>query len=162
MQTPSSLSRMASAALVGGLLVGALSVSGCAANSQSPTVYQSGEAQSERTVRYGRLESVRQVEIAQDSRGIGGIAGAVVGGVAGSGVGEGRGSTIMGVLGALAGAAAGDAIERGSGTRLAYELIVKLDSGGTIAVVQEAVDSLRPGDRVILVGSGTGVRVSRR
>lgn len=155
-------SRFVTLGLVAGLAVGGLTLTGCAANSQSPAVYQSGEALSERSVRYGRLESIRQVEIAQDSRGLGGIAGAVVGGVAGSGVGEGRGSTIMGVLGALAGAAAGDAIERGTGTTLAYELIVKLDSGSTIAVVQEVAESLRPGDKVIVVGSGAGVRVSRR
>ena len=75
-----------------GLAVSLVLATGCATQSNSSTVYRSGETQVEQVVRMGVIESLRGVTVQRDSKGGGLIAGAVVGGVAGAGVGDGRGA----------------------------------------------------------------------
>jgi len=91
---------------------------------------------------------------------IGTVAGAVVGGVAGSTIGHGKGSTIAAVVGAVAGGLAGSAIEEGVTRKDGLEITVKLDSGGLVAVVQEADEQFHPGEKVRLLESGGTTRVS--
>ena len=73
------------------------------------------------------------------------------------------GSAVAAAVGAIAGGLAGAAAEEGITKNSGLELVVKLDNGQTIAVVQavDANTTFQPGDRVRVL-SGQGVtRVSR-
>ena len=85
-------------------------IAGCATPSNSSAVYDASQAQREQIVRFGTIESVRQVVIQRPQNGVGTLAGAGVGGVAGSAVGGGRGSVVGAIVGAVAGGVAGNAI----------------------------------------------------
>ena len=143
------------------LLVAAAAVvlAGCATR-ESANVYKAGEAQREQTVRFGTVESVRQVQIQGQRSQVGGLAGGVVGGIAGSTVGHGRGSAVGAVLGGVAGGVAGNAIEEGVLRKNGVEITVKLDNGDLRAIVQEADVELKPGQRVRLVSTGGVTRVT--
>lgn len=131
-------------------------ISGCASTS-SGSVYSSGQARQEQTVRMGVVESVRQVTIEGSNSGVGTLAGGAIGGVAGSNIGGGnRGSAVGTILGAVAGGLAGKAIEEGTTKKPGLEITVKLDNGQLRAVTQDADESFRPGERVRLL-SGNGV-----
>lgn len=122
--------------------------------------YTRDEARREQNVRMGIVESVRPVQIEGTRSGVGPAAGAVVGGVAGSGVGGGRGSAAAAVLGAVAGGVAGQAIEQGTTRKNGVEVTVKLDSGALVAIVQEADEVFRAGDRVRILSDGRTSRVT--
>ena len=108
----------------------------------------------------GMVESVRPVQIEGTRTGVGPAAGAVVGGVAGSTVGGGRGSAVAAVIGAVAGGVAGQAIEQGTTRKNGVEVTVKLDSGALLAIVQEADETFRAGDRVRILSDGRTSRVT--
>lgn len=122
--------------------------------------YTRDEARREQNVRMGMVESVRPVQIEGTRTGVGPAAGAVVGGVAGSTVGGGRGSAVAAVIGAVAGGVAGQAIEQGTTRKNGVEVTVKLDSGALLAIVQEADESFRAGDRVRILSDGRTSRVT--
>ena len=84
----------------------------------------------------------------------------MVGGVAGSNVGGGKGSIIGTVVGAVAGGLAGSAIEEGVTRREGVEITVRLDGGRLLAIVQEADEAFRPGERVRVLSGGGSTRVS--
>ena len=84
-----------------------------------------------------------------------------MGGVAGSTIGQGRGSVIGAVVGAVAGGVAGQAIEQGVTTKRGVEVTVKLDNGQMVAIMQEADETFRPGDRVRILSDGATSRVTR-
>jgi len=122
--------------------------------------YTRDEARREQNVRMGIVESVRPVQIEGTRSGVGPAAGAIVGGIAGSTVGGGRGSTAAAVLGGVAGGVAGQAIEQGATRRAGVEITVKLDSGALVAIVQEADETFRPGERVRILSDGRTSRVT--
>jgi outer membrane lipoprotein SlyB len=130
------------------------------ASSNSGSVYSRDEARKVQTIKTGVVESVRQVKLEGTKSPVGTIAGGAVGGIAGSSVGGGRGSAIAAVIGAVVGGLAGSAAEEGLTRKDALEITVKLDGGGMVAVVQEADDQFRAGDRVRLVENGDTTRVS--
>ena len=88
------------------------------------------------------------------------MAGAAVGGIAGSSIGQGKGSSIGAVIGAVVGGLAGSAAEEVMTRKDALEITVKLDGGGLTAVVQEADELFKAGDKVRLIESGGNTRVS--
>jgi outer membrane lipoprotein SlyB len=143
--------------LLAAALVAALA--GCASR-ESSNVYKAGEAQREQTVRFGTVESVRQVQIQGQRSQVGTVGGGVVGGIAGSTVGHGRGSAVGAVLGGIAGGVAGNAIEEGVTRKDGLEITVKLDNGDLRAIVQEADIEFKAGQRVRLVSSGGITRVT--
>ena len=97
---------------IAGAIVASALIAGCASTS-SGSVYSSGQAGREQTVRMGVVESVRQVTIDGSNSGVGTIAGGAIGGVAGSNIGGGNsGSAVGTILGAIAGGVAGNAIEQ--------------------------------------------------
>ena len=57
------------------LLVAALGLQGCAMGTNSNSAYSSGQAQREQTVRFGTVDSVRNVVIDREQTGVGTIAG---------------------------------------------------------------------------------------
>ena len=143
------------------LLVGIFSVMlfGCA-SSNSGSVYSRDDARKVQTVRTGVVESVRQVKLEGTKTPIGTVAGAAVGGIAGSSVGGGKGSAIAAVIGAVVGGIAGSAAEEGLTRKDALEITVKLDGGGLVAIVQEADDLFKAGDKVRLIENGGTTRVT--
>lgn len=133
-----------------------LGVAGCAAPPRGGADYRGYETRTEQSVRFGVVESVRTVRINPTDTGVGTTSGAVLGGVAGSTIGHGRGSVAGAVAGAVIGGIIGSAVEKDANDRQGIEITVLLDGGKYIAVVQEADETFRIGDRVrILSGRGT-------
>lgn len=140
-------------------LVLAAAVAGCAPGLGGSS-YSRDEARREQNVRLGVVESVRPVQIEGTRSGIGPAAGAVIGGVAGSGVGGGRGSSVAAVIGGVAGGVAGQALEEVGTRRNGVEVTVKLNTGAVVAIVQEADEEFRAGDRVRILSDGRTSRVT--
>ncbi len=137
------------------VVLGALAVGGCAYHGGSAD-YRAYQVQGEQTVRFGVVETVREVRIQPRETGVGGASGAVLGGIAGSHAGSGHGHVAGAVAGAIIGGIIGQEIERSGNERRGIEVTVQLDSGRYLAVVQEADEAFRAGDRVrILSGRGT-------
>lgn len=130
------------------------------ASSNSGKVYSRDEARKVQTVKTGVVESVRPVKLEGTKSPVGTIAGGAVGGIAGSSVGGGRGSAIAAVIGAVVGGLAGSAAEEGITRKDGLEITVKLDGGGLVAVVQEADDTFKAGEKVRIVENGDTSRVS--
>lgn len=142
------------------LLIPAL-LAGCASG-RGGGDYERGEARRAYEVKMGVIEQIRTVRLEGTQTGVGVAAGGVIGGVAGSGLGGGRGEVIGAVLGAVAGGLAGAAAEEAITRRTGLELTVRLDSGRTIAVVQEDDgEKFAVGDRVRVLESAGQVRITR-
>jgi outer membrane lipoprotein SlyB len=141
-------------------LAAALALAGCATS--SPDVISRNDAQRMSTVVDATVLTVRAVTVDGSQSGAGAVAGGVVGAIAGSSVGGRRESAAVGVLGAVAGAMLGNAIER-SGTREeSLEIMVQLRNGERRAIVQaRGTESFNAGDPVIIVTTGSKVRVAR-
>jgi outer membrane lipoprotein SlyB len=133
---------------------------GACASSNSGSVYSRDDARKTQTVRTGVVESIRQVKLEGTKSPIGTVAGAAVGGIAGSSIGQGKGSTIGAVIGAVVGGLGGSAAEEMITRKDALEITVKLDGGGLTAVVQEADEQFKAGDKVRLIEIGGNTRVS--
>lgn len=146
------------------LLVGSVTMTGCAYNSSSPDVYTAGQAQREESVRFGTVESVRAVTISSNDgqpSGLGAIGGGALGAVGGSAIGGGKGSIVTAIIGGLAGAVAGNAIENGVAKRNGVEITVRLDNGDLRAITQSATGEMfQAGDRVRLLSSAGVTRVT--
>lgn len=143
------------------LAIGLLSlILAACASSNSGSVYSRDDARRVQTVKTGIVESVRQVKLEGTKTPIGTVAGGAIGGIAGSSIGHGHGSAIGAVIGAVAGGLAGSAIEEGVTRKDALEITVKIDGGALVAVVQEADEQFRAGDRVRLIENGETTRVS--
>lgn len=132
---------------------------GCA-SSTSGSVYSTGQARSEQTVRLGVVESVRQVRIEGSRSGVGAAAGGATGGVAGSTVSSGKVGTIGTILGAVAGGVAGNALEERATRRDGLEITVRLENGDLRAITQDADETFKPGERVRLLSGGGTTRVT--
>lgn len=133
-----------------------LGLAGCAAPGRGSADYRGYQAQTEQSVRFGVVESVRAVRLEPGDSGVGTTSGAVLGGIAGSTIGHGRGSVAGAVAGAVVGGIIGSAVERDANQRQGIEITVMLDGGKYVAIVQEADETFRVGDRVrILSGRGT-------
>lgn len=136
----------------------------CAQDSMSGDVYSRNEARMGQSVQYGRVTNVRFVKIEGNNE-LGGLVGAVAGGVLGSNIGNGRASNQAGAIGgALAGGAIGSQLQQKMGSRQGMEITVQLESGGSVAVVQE-VNQKNPtrfnvGERVRVINSGGAMRVA--
>lgn len=144
-----NIGRFLAAALAG------LALGGCAHHYGSAE-YRGYEAMGEQSVRYGVVDTVREVRIRARETGLGSASGAVIGSIAGSNAGHGYHSSVAGFIGgAILGGIIGSEVERSANERPGVELTVMLDSGRTIAVVQDAEEHFRAGDRVrVLSGRG--------
>lgn len=130
------------------------------ASSNSGSVYKRDDARKVQTVKTGVVESVRIVKLEGTKSPIGTVAGGAIGGIAGSSIGGGRGSAIAAVLGAVVGGLAGSAAEEGITRKDGLEITVKLDGGAMIAIVQEADEAFKPGDKVRIVENADTSRVT--
>lgn len=137
-----------------------VALSGCATS--SPDVISRSDAQRMSTVVDATVLTVRNVTVEGNQSGTGAVAGGVVGAIAGSSVGGRRESSAIGVLGAVAGAVVGNAIERTTTREESLEIMVQLRNGDRRAIVQgKGTESFNPGDAVIIVTTGSKVRVAR-
>ena len=138
-----------------------LTMGGCA--SSSSNVYTHEQTMQAQNVDTGTVESVKTVIIQASNPPVaGGAIGGVTGGVVGSTIGQGGGRAVASIVGALAGAAIGAVIEKEAGTKDGFEIVVNLDNGRTIVVVQEADVSMFPGDRVRVLTAPDGTtRISK-
>jgi outer membrane lipoprotein SlyB len=140
------------------VLAGAL-ISGCAYHAGSAD-YRGYEVMGEQTVRFGVVEAVRDVRIRPGNTGVGSTAGAFIGGIAGSHVGGGSGEIVGAIAGTVLGSILGYNVEQQANEIVGVELTVLLDSGRYIAVVQQAGEPFRPGERVRVLQARDTVRVA--
>ncbi len=120
---------------------------------------EAGQAQS---VNRGRITAIRNVNI-QGGNTAGTVIGGVAGGALGSNIGSGRTSNTAGAIGgALVGGAVGSHAQQRMQSRNGIEITVRLDSGGSVAVVQEvsANERFNVGDRVRVLSNGSRTRVA--
>jgi len=144
----------------GWLLLIPVALAGCASGKGSDD-YQRAEARRMYEVKMGVVENVRNVKLEGTASGVGTAAGGVVGGIAGSTAGHGKGSAVGAVLGAVVGGLAGAAAEEGMTRKTGQEVTVRLDSGRTIAIVQEDTgEKFTSGDRVRILESAGQARVT--
>jgi outer membrane lipoprotein SlyB len=136
----------------------------CAQDSMSGDVYSKSEARSGQSVQYGRVTNVRYVKIEGGNQ-AGSIVGGLAGGALGSNIGSGRTANTAGAIGgALLGGVLGSNVQQSVGSRDGVEITVRLDQGGSVAVVQEVSQKnpnyFKTGDRVKVLSSGSSMRVS--
>lgn len=143
------------------VLMSAAVLSGCT-STYSNQVYKASEAKQAQIVQYGTIKSIRPVEIqgSESNFGVGTIGGAALGGIAASQIGGGLGSVAAAVGGALVGGLAGNAVEKQVRKENGIEIIVVLDSGTNLSVVQAADQAFAVGQKVKVIGSGSNVRVT--
>lgn len=144
----------------------ALGVAGCADTGgskygeQAAPVSNAGESQ---TSRHGRVTALETVQVDKDYKfGVGTVVGAVAGGILGHQFGGGSGKTLLTIAGTLAGAAAGTAAESKMKKQDAQKVTVKMQSGGTVTIVQPVDSRLKNGMNVQVTGGGETARVVPR
>lgn len=144
------------------LLFASLTVVGCSnTDVYGGNVYRGDQAKEARSISYGTLVSVREVQIQpQDQSVLGTVGGGVLGGIAGSTVGGGRGQAIATVVGALAGSVIGSKVEEKASQVTSLEMVIRKDDGQEIVVVQKKEAGFVPGKRVRIVGSSSDLNVS--
>ncbi|MDB5964248.1 MAG: glycine zipper protein [Polaromonas sp.] len=96
----------------------------------------------------GTVEAINAIEVKGDGGYIGLIGGGLAGVVLGSQVGNGKGKTAAQVLGAVGGAYAGREIEKNVRKNTHYEVVTRLESGGTQTIAYPALPAFKVGDRV--------------
>jgi len=98
----------------------------------------------------GVVEAINLVEAKGDGSYLGMIAGGVAGALLGSQVGHGQGTTVAEVIWAARGGFAGNEIEKRMKTSSHYEVMVRLENGGSQMVSYPAQPALRVGSRVLV------------
>ncbi|NWK56718.1 glycine zipper 2TM domain-containing protein [Verrucomicrobiaceae bacterium N1E253] len=134
----------------------------CAQPSNTGDTYSKYEAGSAQSVKTGKITSIRNVKI-EGGTAAGSLIGAGAGAVAGHNIGSGSTANTLGAIGGgLLGAAAGSHIQQGMGSKNGLEIMVKLDKGGSISVIQEANsrETFRVGERVRVLYNGNKTRVT--
>jgi outer membrane lipoprotein SlyB len=117
--------------------------------------YQPGNRRSAaHCVDCGVVEAINVVEVKGNGSYLGTIAGGVAGVLLGSQVGHGAGTTVAQVAGAAGGAYVGNEIEKRMKTTKHYEVVVRLDNGGSKTVSLAAHPGFAVGSRVT-VANGT-------
>jgi outer membrane lipoprotein SlyB len=130
---------------------------GCA--SFAPQDYGYSEARTIESVAYGTITSVRPARLNEDQAPVGTLAGAGIGGLLGNSIGHGAGRGVATILGAVGGGLAGNAIEHNATTQNGEEIVIRLNSGATIAVVQGGSQGFEAGQRVRVLTGPRGARV---
>ncbi len=105
----------------------------------------------------GVVEAVNVIEVKGEGNYLGMIAGGLAGALLGHQVGGGSGKQIATVAGAAGGAFAGNEVEKRMKTTKHYEVITRLENGGTQAISYETDPGYKVGEKV-RVENGTLVR----
>ena len=144
------------------MIVPVLLCSSCTFPSSSRVIPRS-QANVLQAIDTGTVVSVQQVSIEGQRSSLGMYGGGLVGGAAASGIGGGGvGTAVASAAGAVGGAIVGQATEEVATRKRAQELIIRLDNGKQVVIVQEAIDGFfREGDRVrVMNGGGADARVA--
>ncbi len=115
-----------------------------AAAGQPPRVRQSAR----RCIDCGVVEAINLVEVKGEGSYLGKIAGGLAGIVIGNQIGDGNTRTVARVAGAAGGAYAGNEIEKRMKTTKHYEVVVRLENGGTQTITYEAQPPFAVGAKV--------------
>ena len=140
----------------------AMLIASCAQTSNTSDTYQRGQAGQVETVNPGRVTSIEAVKL-EGGTGAGTLVGALAGGLLGSQIGNGNAAHTAGAVGgAVVGGAAGSHIGQAMGSKRGLRISVKLDGGGSLAVVQEVNprEEFYVGDRVRVLGAGNSAKVT--
>ena len=137
----------------------------CAQESLTGDTYTRGEAGQPQTVNRGTITAIRNVRLEGSDSGRvgGGVLGAVAGGLLGDQVGGGSGRRAARVAGAAGGGIAGTHVGQEATARPGVEIEVRLESGETVSIVQQANprERFEVGDRVRVLDTGRRARVTR-
>jgi len=131
-------------------VVTAAALTGCANRGMSSHTFPSSGTQTIWNVEYGEVVDVRPVAVEGEISLLGILVGSAVGSAIGSEVSDSRNA---GTVGAIAGAVAGGAIEQATTAMNAQQITVDLDSGSTVAIVQDDEDQFESGERVRVLTS---------
>lgn len=123
----------------------ASALTGCANRSMSSHSFPGASAQSVWNVEYGEVVDVRTVEVEGEVSLLGILVGSAIGHAAGAEISSSRNA---GTVGSVAGAVAGASIERAASAMEGLQITVDLDSGRTVAIVQDDEDRFQDGERV--------------
>jgi outer membrane lipoprotein SlyB len=141
-----------------------LLLSACAPQ-QGQNRYNKAEVGKQTEIDYGRIVSVKEVDVTGENTGLGSAAGMAAGATAGYQVGNGNGQLAGMVVGAILGGIAGHVIEQEAQNTKGYEYIIKIDGKKKpISVVQNQNKDdvvFARGDRVMVQGSGQYQRVMK-
>lgn len=133
------------------MLAGVAVLGGCAYPAPY-AVYEDRPVVAQRT-EYGVVERIDLYRSGGGAPiGLGAILGGIAGGVIGHQIGGGTGQTAATIAGAIGGAAVGHEMQKAN-ERDRYRVIVRLDSGATLALDQVGEGELRVGDRVRIVNN---------
>jgi len=99
----------------------------------------------------GVVDSVRTINDAKDTTGIGIVGGAVIGGLLGNQVGGGRGKDAATVAGAVGGAVAGNEVEKRAGSTQHYEITVRFEDGSSRVFHESSPPAWQSGDHVKVI-----------
>ena len=99
----------------------------------------------------GRVEAVNVQTVAGEGSGLGAVAGGVAGALLGNQVGRGTGKKVATVAGAAGGAFAGHQVEKYAKSGKRYDVVVRMEDGGTRTFPYEAEPGFSAGQRVRVV-----------
>ena len=119
----------------------AATLTGCANRSMSGQTFPRSSAQSVWNVDYGEVVDVREVKVEGEASLLGILIGSAIGHAAGTEISDSRNAGTVG-------AAAGAATEQALTDTDALQITVELDSGNTVAIVQDDEDRFEDGERV--------------
>ncbi len=151
---PSYISKIIATATSLGLA--AILLTSCA-QGPSQNNYNAAEVGHAAQIIFGKVISMRNVNVTGEKSGVGTVGGGVGGAVLGSTIGQGSGSVASAIVGGLIGAVAGSAGEQALSDTTGIEYIVAEDNGPTITVVQSIAKDYQPivlGQHVMVQTSG--------
>ncbi len=106
----------------------------------------------------GEVISVKEVEVAGKSSGLGVIAGGATGGLIGNQMGQGTGRDLATIAGVVGGAIAGNKIEQNIKKTRVYDVTVQMENGDIRVLRHETAPGVVAGDKVRIEGE----RIVRR
>lgn len=126
------------------------------------SVYDRSRVGRSMTVETGDIVSIREVKVEGRTTVVGVGGGGLVGGAAASG-GSGVGGAVVQAAGVVGGAILGEAVEEAATRKTAQELMIKMSTGNTVAVVQEVGKDgpFAVGEHVQVLEAGSGTTVRR-
>jgi len=139
--------------MLGGSLVVVLAA---CAHDPGTTVYGRRDVQKAWSIREATIGDIREVEIEGRRTAIGRIGGGLIGYELGRSIGSGSGSRIAGAAGAVAGAVAGEAAEEALTRERGFEILVELEDGRSLVIVQPADQNFAVGAKVRVYTRGNG------
>ncbi len=107
----------------------------------------------------GVVEAVNPVQVQGEGSLVGKIGGGVAGAVIGSQIGKGDGRKLAQIAGVVGGAVAGNEIEKRMRAATHYEVVVRLDNGGSQTVQFATQPEVRIGTRVRVEENGATLRL---